>query len=133
MFGTAIVMSYRDKGNRIRREGDKKMRSIKGWIPTAILTVTMLFGATAANAGIIYGGYAPTPTDNPCGTQTADNGGIIYGGLTGIIYGGFTGIIYGGYTGIIYGGLTQPTSTSCGIIVTDSAKETNRTGIIVTD
>jgi hypothetical protein len=126
-------MSYRDKGNRIRGEGDKKMRIIKGWIPTAILTVTMLFGATAANAGIIYGGYAPTPTQDPCGTQTANSTGIIYGGLTGIIYGGFTGIIYGGYTGIIYGGLASSTTTSCGIIVTDSAKQTDRTGIIVTD
>ena len=109
------------------------MRIIKGWIPTAILTVTMLFGATAANAGIIYGGYAPTPTQEPCTSQANGNGGIIYGGLTGIIYGGFTGIIYGGYTGIIFGGLTSSTPTNCGIIVTDFTKDTNRTGIIVTD
>lgn len=118
----------------MRSVGDMKMRSIKGWIPTALLTVTILFGATVANAGIIYGGYAPTPkTEDPCVAQTNDNGGIIYGGLTGIIYGGFTGIIYGGYTGIIYGGYASSSSTSCGIIVTDSAQKSTNTGIIVTD
>jgi hypothetical protein len=101
-------------------EGDMTMKTIKGWIPTGILTATLLLSATAANAGVITGGLTTDPSD-PC---TVDqqvsrrvpnqklDWGVITGGLTGVITGGFTGVITGGFTGVITGGLT-------GIIVTD--------------
>jgi hypothetical protein len=85
------------------------------------MLVTLMFGATAANAGIIIGGRTAADADkNPCEETTPGDffaelvafakTGIIIGGKTGIIIGGKTssqdtcGIIIGGKTGIIIGG-----------------------------
>ena len=110
------------------------MRAIKGWIPTALLTVTILFGATGANAGIITAGRASTDT-----CQTSSNTGVITAGFAdGIITAGFTGIITAGFAdGIITAGFADGIITAgfkTGIIVTDSAqRSTTSCGIIVTD
>jgi len=111
-----------------------KMRSIKGWIPTALLTIAILFGATGANAGIITAGRTST---DPC--QTSSNTGIITAGFAdGIITAGFTGIITAGFTGIITAGFADGIITAgfkTGIIVTDRSATSSTTscGIIVTD
>jgi hypothetical protein len=87
-----------------------------------LMLVTLMFGTTAANAGIIIGGRTGADT-NPCEEKDGDavkdlfesaltfaKTGIIIGGRTGIIIGGRTssddtcGIIIGGRTGIIIGG-----------------------------
>src|SRR5690349_14522671 len=97
------------------------MTKLRGYIPTMLMLVTLMFGTTAANAGIIIGGKSATGGDtNPCEEPTSTDilselvsfakTGIIIGGKTGIIIGGKTssqdtcGIIIGGKTGIIIGG-----------------------------
>ena len=82
----------------------------KGWIPTAFLAATLLFGSTVANAsdGIIYG-RADKQAGCTADSTEKTNSGIIYG-LTGIIY---------GLTGIIYGEAGGSSDCSTGIIVTD--------------
>lgn len=109
------------------------MRSIKGWIPTAFLTVAILFGASGANAGIITAGRTST---DPC--QTSSNTGVITAGYAdGVITAGFTGIITAGFAdGVITAGITGIITAGfrTGIIVTDSAQSsTTSCGIIVTD
>jgi hypothetical protein len=110
------------------------MRSIKGWIPTAFLTVAILLGATGANAGIITAGRATT---NTCQTTSNSTGVITAGFADGVITAGFTGIITAGFAdGVITAGLTGVITAGfkTGIIVTDSAqRSTTSCGIIVTD
>lgn len=97
------------------------MTKLRGYIPTMLMLVTLMFGATAANAGIIIGGRTDAEP-NPCEEKEGDavkalfetaltfaKTGIIIGGRTGIIIGGKSsqdtcGIIIGGKTGIIIGG-----------------------------
>jgi hypothetical protein len=98
-----------------------KMKTIKGWIPTGILTAALLVSATAANAGVITGGLTTDPTDPCTADQKIDykkiDSGVITGGITGVITGGLTGVITGGFTGVITGGFT-------GIIVVDFKGDT---------
>ena len=96
------------------------MTKLRGYIPTTFLLVTLLFGTTATNAGIIIGGRVDTEP-SPCEEQDTLKGlfdaavtfaktGIIIGGRNGIIIGGRVesqdtcGIIIGGRNGIIIGG-----------------------------
>ena len=93
----------------------------KGWIPTAVLAATMLFGSTVANAdGVIIGGFANTGGD-PCSVNNQKiDSGVIIGGLRGVIIGGFAGVIIGGYanSGIIVTDLKAgDTTVNCGVII----------------
>lgn len=102
------------------------MTKLRGYIPTMLMLVTLMFGATAANAGIIVGGRESADSDktNPCEEKTDPLGSLLEYVKAGIIVGGRMGIIVGGRTGIIVGGRTSDQDT-CGIIVG------GRTGIIV--
>ena len=84
------------------------MTKLRGYIPTMLMLVTVVFGTTAANAGIITGGRTADSTSTAtCGETTTLTGllsefaafasvGIITGGRDGIITGGRDGIITGG-------------------------------------
>jgi hypothetical protein len=105
------------------------MTKLRGYIPTMLLLVTVLFGATAANAGIIVGDRQSAKDTNTCEeTKEFSFRGFIETAAgflkTGIIVGDRMGIIVGDRTGIIVG--DRKTET-CGIIVGD------RNGIIVGD
>jgi hypothetical protein len=81
------------------------MKTFRGWIPAGFLAVALLFGSTAANAGIIIGGASNTDSGDPCGDSTVDQ---LLNAATGIIIGG------AGYTGII---VVDNSQTACGIII----------------
>ena len=94
-------------------------RIFRGWIPTTVLAVTLLFGSTVANAGdgVIVGGYAGGQDPCTVGDQKIDSG-VIVGGFTGVIVGGLAGVIVGGFnTGIIVTDLKGDTPVNCGVIV----------------
>ncbi|MEQ1763116.1 MAG: hypothetical protein ABL984_08230 [Pyrinomonadaceae bacterium] len=99
------------------------MTKLRGYIPTMLMLVTLMFGTTAANAGIIVGGRAAADSDNPCEEKGDLLGDLLEYAKAGIIVGGRMGIIVGGRTGIIVGG--KSSQDTCGIIVG------GRTGIIV--
>ena len=93
------------------------MTKLRGYIPTMLMVVTLMFGTTAANAGpgIIIGGRAESTTTNSSSTCESTT-------LTGILSDladfARTGIIIGGRVGIIIGGRTECTTTaSFGIII----------------
>jgi hypothetical protein len=97
------------------------MTKLRGYIPTMLLLVTVMFGATAANAGIIVGDRQSAKDTNTCEeTKEFSLRGFIETAA------GFlkTGIIVGDRMGIIVGDRKAET---CGIIVGD------RNGIIVGD
>lgn len=100
------------------------MTKLRGYIPTMLMLVTLMFGTTAANAGIIVGGRtsAETKDTNPCEETKTDYS--FTGLLESLATFAKTGIIVGGRTGIIVGGRTSSQDT-CGIIVG------GRNGIIV--
>ena len=109
------------------------MTKLRGYIPTTLMIATLMFGATAANAGIIVGDRTSSATKdtNPCEETKTDYTSM---GLletvatfakTGIIVGDRNGIIVGDRSGIIVG--DRSTNDTCGIIVGD------RNGIIVGD
>lgn len=99
------------------------MTKLRGYIPTMLMLVTLMFGATAANAGIIVGGRTAADSEktNPC-EETKDPS--LSGILSELVGFAKSGIIVGGRMGIIVGGRTSDQDT-CGIIVG------GRTGIIV--
>ncbi|HQU91402.1 MAG TPA: hypothetical protein PLK77_03855 [Pyrinomonadaceae bacterium] len=87
------------------------MTKLRGYIPTMLMLVTLMFGTTAANAGIIVGGRTSEETASTTTLSgvlidivTFATTGIIVGGRDGIIVGGRDGIIVGGRDGIIVGG-----------------------------
>lgn len=108
------------------------MTKLRGYIPTTLMIATLMFGATAANAGIIVGDRTSSTKDsNPCAETKTD---YSFMGLvetfatfakTGIIVGDRNGIIVGDRNGIIVG--DRGSNDTCGIIVGD------RNGIIVGD
>ncbi len=91
--------------------GDTKMTTLKGWITTTFLAVTLILSTMTANAGVIIGGADLTST---CSETTGKAVKVDYG----VIIGGITGVIIGGFTGVIIGGLTSfdTTPTDCGVI-----------------
>lgn len=118
--------NFRDKLKKLEK---KKMTKLKGFIPTTLMLFTLMFGATAANAGIIVGDRTGSTGKDETTCEKQENPGVVTSFLgkvatfftTGIIVGDRTGIIVGDRTGIIVGDRT------CGIIVGD------KTGIIVGD
>lgn len=102
------------------------MTKIKGYIPTMFMAATILFGATAANAGIIVGDRnGATGDTNPCEEPTTESTLLSYVESaavflkTGIIVGDRAGIIVGDRSGIIVGDRTASSEDTCGIIVGD--------------
>ena len=95
------------------------MTKLRGYIPTMLMLVTLMFGATAANAGIIVNGRtadASTTTSDPC-TEEESLFGIIVNGLTAAASFAKTGIIVNGRSGIIVNGRSGGSNDTCGIIV----------------
>ena len=93
------------------------MKTLKGWITTSFLAITLIVSTMPANAGVIIGGGDLTTTIDNCTASSTKVGkldfGVIIGGLTGVIIGGFTGVIFGG-------GFTDTDTTStqnCGVII----------------
>jgi len=82
------------------------MTKLRGYIPTMFMAVTLMFGATAANAGIIVGGRTTEETASTESTTTLTGVllDLVNFATTGIIVGGRDGIIVGGRDGIIVGG-----------------------------
>lgn len=99
------------------------MTKLRGYIPTMLMLVTLMFGATAANAGIIVGDRTSSTEDTNTCEETSKEFSFkgLFGAAATFLK---TGIIVGDRTGIIVG--DRQTAT-CGIIVGD------RTGIIVGD
>jgi hypothetical protein len=84
------------------------MTKLRGYIPTMLLLVTLMFGATAANAGIIIADrQGAAASDNPCegSTLTALADSVATFVKTGIIIADRGGIIIADRT--------------CGIIIAD--------------
>lgn len=75
------------------------MRKFKGFIPTTALLVTMAFGTTFANAGIIISDKAGTP-DPSCKGYELGLGDIVTA-VAGIIISDKAGIIISDKTGLI--------------------------------
>ena len=90
------------------------MTKLRGYIPTMLMAVTLMFGATAANAGIVIGGRAEatTTTSNTCQETT------LTGILSDLVSFARTGIVIGGRAGIVIGGRTEcMTTASFGIVI----------------
>ena len=73
------------------------MTKLRGYIPTMLMLVTLMFGATAANAGILVNGRSTTTTT----TETTSNEdtslvGILVNGLTSAATFVRTGILVNG-------------------------------------
>ena len=95
------------------------MTKLRGYIPTTFLLVTLLFGTTATNAGIIIGGRVDTEP-SPCEEQDT-----LKGLFDAAVTFAKTGIIIGDRNGIIIG--DRGSNDTCGIIIGD------RNGIIIGD
>lgn len=91
------------------------MTRLRGYIPTMLMLVTLMFSTTAANAGIVIGGRtdAATTTSTECSETTLTG---LLGELASFAR---TGIVIGGRLGIVIGGRTESCSTvsSVGIII----------------
>jgi hypothetical protein len=98
------------------------MKTLKGWITTLVLAMTLL-ASTAFADGVIIGGRGNTQPCTPPVKASIDFGTVIGGvasqilaNLTGIIIGGKDGVIIGGKDGVIIGGKDVPV-VNCGIII----------------
>lgn len=94
------------------------MRKLRGFIPTTALLVTLAFGSTVANAGIVVGQIAET-SDDPCKVETTTS--VLTDLITTISRFAITGIVVG---------QSLETNKTCGIVV-GQAVETNKGGIVV--
>ena len=76
------------------------MTKLRGYIPTMFLLVTLMFGATAANAGILVNGrtQAAATTTTEETTTTEDTGliGILVNGVASALTFVRTGILVNG-------------------------------------
>jgi hypothetical protein len=102
------------------------MTKVNGFIPTTLMLITLAFGATAANAGIIVGDRkGATTSTTTCEQPSTDSfltsfiKSAATFARTGIIVGDRTGIIVGDRGGIIVGDRTSSSQETCGIIVGD--------------
>lgn len=87
------------------------MKTIKGWIPTTFLALTLALSAVNAEAGILITGLKGGESQ-PCTEDTTKvNSGILITGFTGILITGFTGIL-------ITGAVDAPSQENCGILIT---------------
>lgn len=85
------------------------MTKLRGFIPTTLMLITLMFGATVANAGIIVTNRATTGSD-PCSETSKDFAGIIVTNLKTVAKFARTGIIVTN---------AADTQDTCGIIVTN--------------
>jgi len=89
------------------------MTKLRGYIPTMLMLVTLTFGATAANAGILITNRVESTTtksDDPCKEEK----GSIFDTIATFVK---TGILITNRTGIL---ITNRTSQdTCGIIITN--------------
>ena len=92
------------------------MTKLRGYIPTMLMLVTLIFGATAANAGIIVNGRdggdsltTSSTTSDPCAEEETS--------LVGIIVNGFSAARSFFKDGIIVNGRSSSSEEFCGIIV----------------
>ncbi len=90
------------------------MTKLRGYIPTMLMLVTVMFGTTAANAGIITGGRAAETTS----TTTCEGTTTLTGLLSQLASFARTGIITGGRVGIITGGRQSTCSIENSGIIT---------------
>ena len=88
------------------------MTTLKGWITTTFLVLSLMISTTGANAGIIIAGEMDT-----CTEPTKVEAPATQDDLGGIIIAGITGIIIAGLTGIIIAGAAEEPQTNCGIII----------------
>ena len=76
------------------------MTTLRGYIPTMLLLVTLIFGATSANAGILVNGRsADTAATTTTTSQTSEDTsliGILVNGLTSAATFVRTGILVNG-------------------------------------
>jgi hypothetical protein len=88
------------------------MRTVKGWIATTFLALSLVVSTVPANAGVIIGGFAENKPQTCEQSATAQM-------KTGVIIGGFTvGVIIGGVIGVIIGGFSNDReATNCGVII----------------
>lgn len=93
------------------------MTKLRGYIPTMLMLVTLMFGATAANAGIIITNRtetASTSTDgDPCKEDDSSLSKFV-GSVATFLK---TGIIITNRTGIII--TNRDSQDTCGIIITN--------------
>jgi hypothetical protein len=92
------------------------MTKLRGYIPTMLMLVTLMFGATAANAGIIIADRqsASTAKSDPCTKEESSLTKLAVSVATFFK----TGIIIADRTGIIIADRTSSQET-CGIIIAD--------------
>ena len=86
------------------------MTKLRGYIPTMLMLVTLMFGATVANAGIIITSRVNSATktsDDPCKEE---------GSILDTLATFMTGIIITSRTGIII--TSRSSQDTCGIIIT---------------
>jgi hypothetical protein len=91
------------------------MNTLKGWITTLVLAVTLMTSTAVASTGIIIGGRADNQPCMPPVKEDVDYS-IIIGGFASDVLSSLTSIIIGGKSGIIIGGKEVP-SENCGIII----------------
>jgi len=74
------------------------MTKLRGYIPTMLLLVTLMFGATAANAGILVNGRSADTTTTSTTTTTEDTSlvGILVNGIASAVTFVRTGILVNG-------------------------------------
>jgi len=89
------------------------MNTLKGWITTLVLALTLMTSTAVANTGVIIGGRGDNQPCTPPIKESVDNG-VIIGGLTGVIIGGFAATI-----GVIIGGIipVEEPVENCGVII----------------
>lgn len=90
----------------------KKMKTLKGWITTTFLAVSLMASTTGANAGIIIAGATDTCTE-PTKVESKQTSNS----FSGILIAGLTGILIAGFGGIIIAGAADESQTNCGIII----------------
>lgn len=95
------------------------MRKLRGFIPTTALLVSIVLGATVANAGIIINSKTGLDGSDPCKEETGLDAGSLINALTGIIINSKTGIIINSKDGIIINSktLAGDENDTCGIII----------------
>jgi len=80
------------------------MTKLRGYIPTMLLLVTLMFGATAANAGILVNGRSAATTTTTTTTTTSETTTTEDTSLVGILVNGVASAVTFVRTGILVNG-----------------------------